>query len=708
MATAHKRPKHFFNAFHSPLGAHCSFTLGAKGRQGGLGLELGGPADEDIFIGCESRNGDTFQALPFFEGAAGSDESQRYDHAAGSVSSGPNTTLSSFSDSQIKRTYQRGTDTWQAGDLTFSLFTPASVAPDPAKASASELKQAYLPAIMAELTLDNTKGKRPRQAFFGYTPQGSTDSARHLNTKNLKAIIKGSATGIFTADTLTPSIAFSVSDILANTTPENDIFGLGGACLLSGEVPAGESRTFTFAICFFRGGIVTTGMPTSYLYNRYFKSIEQVARYALANQQQFKDAARKLDADFKQHKLNPAQQFQLIHAIRSYFGSTQLLEHEKRPVWVVNEGEYRMMNTFDLTVDQLFFEMLNNPWTVRNELDLFINRYSYRDKLHYPGKPNIHPGGISFTHDMGFRNHFSDPGFSAYERFDLSGCFSHMTHEQLVNWVLCATVYVKQTNDTPWFKQNQKTFTDALRSMLNRDAPKAGDRNGIMALDSSRTINGAEITTYDSLDESLGQARNNLYMAVKCWAAYLALHDRFSQANLTRQAETAMQQAHRAAQSISAAQLPDGSLPAIMNEPYEARIIPSIEGLVFPHVLGLNEYLQADGPFAELIKTLKAHFKTIMKPGICLYDDKGWKLSSSADNSWLSKIYLCQFVARKILGVRSPITGPQSDKAHANWLLNEPNLRFAWSDQMASGIAMGSKYYPRGVTAILWTIENNS
>lgn len=44
----------------------------------------------------------------------------------------------------------------------------------------------------------------------------------------------------------------------------------------------------------------------------------------------------------------------LTHSIRSYYGSTQLLDADGKPFWVVNEGEYRMMNTFDLTVDQMF------------------------------------------------------------------------------------------------------------------------------------------------------------------------------------------------------------------------------------------------------------------------------------------------------------------------------------------------------------------
>jgi len=106
-----------------------------------------------------------------------------------------------------------------------------------------------------------------------------------------------------------------------------------------------------------------------------------------------------------------------------------------------------------------------------------------------------------------------------------------------------------------------------------------------------------------------------------------------------------------------------------------------------------------------LIAALKTHFGTVLTKGTCLYEDGGWKLSSTADNSWLSKIYLCQFVARKVLGFDSPATRMHADAAHRNWLLKDENLRFAWSDQMSSGIAKGSKYYPRGVTSILWLDE---
>lgn len=40
--------------------------------------------------------------------------------------------------------------------------------------------------------------------------------------------------------------------------------------------------------------------------------------------------------------LSDDQQWMLAHALRSYYGSTQLLNVDGRPFWIVNEGEYRI------------------------------------------------------------------------------------------------------------------------------------------------------------------------------------------------------------------------------------------------------------------------------------------------------------------------------------------------------------------------------
>src|SRR3954464_9907384 len=100
---------------------------------------------------------------------------------------------------------------------------------------------------------------------------------------------------------------------------------------------------------------------------------------------------------------------------------------------------------------------------------------------------------------MGVNNNFSPPGHSSYELPHLTGCFSYMTAEQLCNWVLIAACYAAKTKDDAWVRQNLHTIDACLTSLINR-----GGEAGFCQYDSSRCGGeGAEITTYDSLDHSL-------------------------------------------------------------------------------------------------------------------------------------------------------------------------------------------------------------
>lgn len=703
----------FFNAHHSPIGAFASFTLGYRGQKGGLGIELGKPADQNVFVGLETTHGGVFETLPFYAGSEAGDEARkRYEVGGGDA--GPSrdrnqARLIPFEESAIRRDYLAATDTWTAGDLTFRVFSPVRSVPNPDEGDVETLKSVLLPAVLAEITVDNTRGTRTRRAFFGFTGNDVYTNMRRLDdTANgrFRGVGEGRHIGIACRDSgVTSGLGFSMETILNAAPVENRTFGLGNCGTLLMETPAGKTATYRFAVCFYRGGFVTAGIDASYLYTRYYPNIEEVADHALTHFDALKEEARKSDEWIGSASLSDDQRFQLIHAVRSYYGSTELLDWNGKPVWVVNEGEYRMMNTFDLTVDQLFFEMKMNPWTVRNELDLYAGRYSYEDSVRFPGDDREHPGGISFTHDMGVANSVSRPGFSAYEQYGLTGCFSHMTHEQLVNWLCCALTYVTGTGDKAWLAANNEWIARCFRSMVNRDDPDPSKRNGVMGLDSNRTMGGAEITTYDSLDVSLGQSRNNIYLASKCWAMYVALEKLFAETGRPELAKEAGLQAERCARTLAEYVTEEGYIPAVLEGGNASRIIPAIEGLVFPLFTGCAEALNLDGRFAPYLRTLRRHLETALQPGVCLFEDGGWKLSSTSDNSWLSKIYLCQFIARKVFGMQWGDAEQRSDAAHVDWLLHPIESYWSWSDQIYAGVARGSKYYPRGVTSILWLEE---
>lgn len=696
----------YFNAHHSPMGAFATMTLGYKGSKGGIASELKGPADEAIYVGLEeARRPGMYQCFPFFDGAETAMAAEDYD-IEGLRDYQFRRAAFPFADGQISRSTGMATDTWSAGDLTMTVFNPVRPIPDPETASDEELRLAIVPAVIVELTVDNRSGTAARKAFLGFSGADKGRTMRTLSSGKVVGVAQGTRTGIACQEEgAYAGTAWQIEAVLEPRFGENLEFALGNSGLVVVSVPAGEVKTLRFAVGFFDQGIATTGIETSYYYTSLFSGLEEVLAYALEHGAELTEGCRKLDERVLA-ELGPTRALMAGQAMKSYYGSTQFLKQaDGRPLWVVNEGEYRMMNTFDLTVDQLYFELAMNPWTVRNVLDLFVERYSYQDEVRFPGEGRTYPGGLAFTHDMGVANHFSDEGRSSYEQAGLKGVFSYMSCEELVNWVLCAGVYVSHTGDIGWLKKSGQVFADCLTSLVNRDNPDPQLRNGVMSLDSSRCQGGAEISTYDSLDKSLGQARNNAYMAVKTWAAYLLLEEHLRTLGEDLMAETARSQAVLCADTICRSVDEDGLLPAVIGEGIDARIIPAIEGLIFPFVAGRSDLVSPAGPFGKLRKVLERHFDLVMERGLCKFPDGAWKLSSTSRNSWLSKIYLCQFIAEHIFN--RPVDSV-ADEAHLAWLMDEDNRYFAWSDQMLSGKAHGSRYYPRGVTSVLWLAKGQS
>ena len=684
-----------FHAHHSPMGAHSSFTIGMLGAEGGMALEKGSPAASAVFIGYRTESG-IMHSFPFFKDME--NEAERFSSLDGSDV--PKKIL--FNEKEIERSYNWATDCFKAQNISCKIYTPFFSIPNPKVASESELKFASCPSTIIELELHNS-GTEIYEMFFGH--YSSTPWTPLKGTNGLKGSITRECMGFACDDhEVEEFIDFSVDQALdrSHTTPN---FLLAPVAGLSCKVLPGSSKKIKVVLGYFLKENVTYNFPSKYWYTRYFNSLEEVFKYTFKNSDKYIGIAEKRDQELACSNISDAQKFILSHATRSYYGSTQWLDNGQ-PLWVVNEGEYLMINTLDLTVDMLFFELKFNPWTVRNVLEQFVNRYSYVDKVFAPNNPNeLFDGGLSFAHDMGVANTFSPEGYSCYECSGLDRkCFSYMTCEQLTNWILIAGVYWYQTSDDDFVYEYKNIFNQCLSSLLNRDNPDPSKRNGLMGFDSSRTKGGGEITTYDSLDHSLGQARNNVYLAGKCWAAYLALEAIFEKLGDKDNSIIARKGADLCAKTLTNSfDQKLGFIPAVLEEGNASAIIPAVEALIYPFKMGLKKYVSDDGPFGEYIKMLRLHLEYVLNKGVCLYDNGGWKLSSSADNSWMSKICLNQFVVRHILGI-SYGGENDADLAHFEWEV-EGSKFSACSDQFSSGKPIGSLYYPRIVTSILWLEE---
>lgn len=702
-----------FHAHHSPLGAYATFTCGRFGAGGGLRIADPHPPGDELAIGWLEEDG-TMHVLPFYRGAGVSDE-----HYAESADADDEPAVVVHRD-DVTRDLGGGSDVWTVGDCRFAIHTPVWSLPDPDVAGEGALHPVLLPAIVAEVTLDNRAGTSERTALFSLQPGTCAYQASELVSGGSAVAWGGEYAIAAVGDDAEAWVHWSPQDWHRE---RRDVL-LGPSCGVSLAVPAGECRTLKVVLGTWRDGMVTTGQSASFYYRRGYASLGQVLQAGVERWDALAGRAQAMDAALVASGLDENQQFLIAHAERSYWGNTQLLDMAGEPAWVVYEGEYAMMNTFDLSVDQVFYELKRNPWVVRNLLDQFANRYAYRDQLVRPApgaviargegmerdatklwdlvpKPAAwdQPGGVSFCHDMGVLGHFTPPGHSSYECSKLTGCFSYMTAEQLTNWILVATSYVITTGDDDWLRERAGLVAECYKSLLHRDDPVEEQRNGLVSLDSSRCEGGWEITTYDSLDPSLGQARDNLYIAVKCFASWIGLELLFNRLGELKLAVNSQDGARRVAAAIAKRFDPDlGFVPAVLDGANQSAIIPAIEGLVFPRLWQHAVVFDRQGPYGAMLDTLQSHLQAILREGVCLFADGGWKLSSTAENSWLSKIFISQHVAADVFDIEPSAS---SHAAHAHWQ-QVGSADYAMCDQVKFGKAVGSRYYPRCVTNDLW------
>jgi len=682
-----------FNVQHAPVGAYASLTLGHPGTRGGLAIELGRPGDQNVFIGWKSPEGPP-QLLPFFVPAEN-------DRSAFEVDANLRpTSLDPIDLADVTRELGPAHDVWRFGPCTLELYAPRPEIPDPERASEEALRLACCPAIVARLILDNTNGLAPLTAIFALQDEApfrdlAGDGSALLRGVGLRDAI---AIAARPQDNVWAVADFGIEDLFGARLCRR--LGKVGGLLL--EAPPGQRASLTFAVAVFRGGVVTTGLPARYYYTRHFTSVEQVLGFALDHADHYVAHALRARDALEREISEPARRFVACQAEQSYYGSTVWLDLGGRSQWVVVEGEYGMMNTLDLTVDHAFFELSRHPWTLRSALDLFAERYAYTDAVRTTAPA---AAALSFCHDQGVGMQWSPAGHSAYEQPDIPGqCFSYMSYEELTNFILCLALYCNRTGDLSYAQRRRGLMHACFESLLLRDHPDPAKRRGIMGGDGARTGTGAEITTYDSLDASLGPALGNTYLAVKAWATHLAVAAFGRQLGDSALDRDARELAFRASATLVASfDRERGLFPATLDEdpPSPSIVLPIVEPLVYPHVLGLADDLAPEGPFGALVSRLRTHLRNALGSGACQFEDGGWRLSSTSDNAWVSKIILAEYVGRDVLGLsEADLDSRRLSLAQAAWL--RESGYWAASDQFIRGVARGSRYYPRLVTAELW------
>ncbi|MFI3168670.1 MAG: glycoside hydrolase family 52 protein [Faecalibacterium sp.] len=672
----------FFQTIHSPIGAAAGFAMGLHNQGGGFLLEPDRIQPEPLWIGY--KEGQTVRCFPFFEeGQASGKEAYAQNEAQPAVAVMP------FTKEEIKRDFAYATDTFTAPKISFTLMNRICDLPEPGTA---DLSYELLPGLLARLMVDNTAGTEEMEAMFGVGGiRGKTFLARATENR-LMGVLGNAGCGFAVQNSGKYQMQefgdFDIPSLYAKKQPVPHVLGPMSGILV--KVPAGEVAVIEIALGWYLPQVVTSGLFTSkYYYTQYYTSLLDVLDKTFGYSARLWTEAAANDAVLAASGLSEERKFFVAQSVKSYYISSMIFRSEDGEVrWAMNEGSFCMINTFDLTIDHLFFDMQQHPWVVKNQLDVYVQDYSYYDQC-----------GLAFTHDHGVTGLYTEKGYSSYEIPKIVDCFSYMSQEELCNWILAASVYAKQTGDTAWLTANAKVIEDCFTSMCNRDGE---EKDGVMDIDSSRCEGGWEITTYDSLDPSLGQARGNTYIAMKCFACYLACMDMFE--TLYGQGHAlvtaAQDQALLCATTLLGYKNADGTFPAIYKEDNNTMIIPAVEGVIYPWAIGKWDWMQQQPVCKELLESLTHHLETVVNSGLCLFPDGGWRLSESSNNSWISKIFLCQFIAEEILGAK--VDMPSADSAHAHWwqvgCATNPGI-----DQIFDGTQSERGFhYPRCVTSILF------
>lgn len=667
----------FFNADHAPFGAYASLMYGLDERSGGFTHATGVVASGGLLVGFVDSKGATL--MPFVK------------------------TRATFPADSVKRTLRACSDEWSAPNLSWTHYTPAWKMQDWDKASPDQRRQFLLPATWIEFTLDNRVSKIARTFVFGL-PQAFAFGLPQEG--QAQEFCDGAYRGFaFKNGTNIDALVAPREDCeLVQGEQARALNPLVAGSLLAVKLAPGQHKTLRVIVAHYDTQSFTGALSAGFFYTSLFKSLDEVIVHAAQTFDAAKARCAQVNAQLENSGQNAYRQFLAAHALHSYLYNTCLLrDAQDRPVFCEMEGQYTFVNTFDLTIDHAFYQLAMHPWTLRNVLDRFVDHYSYRDEVIDPRTKQTHPGGLTFTHDMGRGLQFSEEGTSAYEKRTRM----NMTVEELLNWVLCAGLYWKSTGDDVWLRQRAGIVRDCLQSLVARDEPDARQRRGIISLVNRPKGMSEEITTYDALDASLKQVRDNLYISVKCWAAYVALEAMLTALHEDQGATTARQQAERAANTIVGYwNARDRFIPAIFNSSNKSRIIPAVEGLIYPQQMGLAKAVAFDGPYGKMIQVLRDHLDSVLKPDVCLDPvSGGWKLSSTHTTTWQSKVYVNQFIAENILKIHDPRTGGQVDAVHASFqVLGGTGC---WSDQLGSdtGWQRGSLHYPRGVTSSLWWLK---
>ncbi len=689
----------FVNVDHAPVGALSTFAYGYKGANCGLGMSSsaipysGGGGG--VIVALSGNSG--LQALPFVASTANIGSSATF-----------------FADANVQRTLTPCTDQWSvpSAGLAFTHFTPAWSMPEINTASLTDKKRFFLPATWMTFTVTNNTGAA--EDFYFGLPAAATPTS----------FANGAYQG-FALGEAALAVQSGSCDLLSGSSLTAALNGVSTGFAFHLGVPAGQTKSLTVVVAYYRSTVVDTRINAAYYYTKLFSSMDNVIDSAFAEFPDAQARCQQLANAMQNAGLNPYRQFLASDALHSYQCNTVYLVDPTNGVyWREVEGAYGNINTCDLMVDHAFYSVEMHPWALRNVLDTFSGAanagvgYTFTHALYNETTgAQVSANGFSFQHEMGGNNSngqvSNDPNTDPTE---YETVFSYMGQEELDDWVACAGLYWTHSGDNVWLTNNAALLRSCLNSERLRDDTNSAARDGVTTYLNYSTQSGKyEITTYDSLDPSLQDPRAGAYTAVKNWAAYVALQAMFNQLGDSANATIASNQAALCSSSVTNgwnASL--GYIPASLAGNNTSATLPILEGLALVQWMGFtNATDRQAGPYAPMLQTLRNHALAVLMPGRCLdATSGGLKITSANDNTFPSKEFIAQYAAETVLGLTGNTVDGTVDQVNATLQMLQAPYQ-GLSDQINSPggttPANSSLHYPRGITSALWwlTPTNN-
>jgi len=161
-----------------------SFTCGHFGSGGGVGVEIGKPAAQNLFVGIkrgDRKSQNPIRCLPFLKSVTGSAAAAFEVGQVGTPTAGRS--FDSYPADQIQRHFGWATDRWVTPDFSFSIYSPFGSIPE-TQSDTAAVRASLLPAVIATLEVDNRQGTETKTAVFAIDHQHTL--AFHLLEKSAR------------------------------------------------------------------------------------------------------------------------------------------------------------------------------------------------------------------------------------------------------------------------------------------------------------------------------------------------------------------------------------------------------------------------------------------------------------------------------------------------------------------------------------------